>query len=104
MKKTSVIQSWLSGEVFRRDIVRKQYKLIGLIVVLVFIYIFAGYNSAKQQHRLSDARAELKDLRFRYLTLSTEQMRQTRQSQIAEQLREQGSRLRENTTPVTEIR
>lgn len=104
MKKTSVIQSWLNGEVFRQETVRKQYKLVALIVALVFFYILAGYHSDRQQRRLSDMKAEVRDLRFRQLTLSTELMRNTRQSQIAEQLREQGSRLTENTHPVTLIR
>lgn len=93
-------QRWLNGEIFRSSAVRKQYKLVLLIVGLVFIYILAGYHADKQQRRLTDTKREVRDLKFRYLTVSAEYMQFTRQSRIGNELKNRGSQLRENTKPV----
>lgn len=98
--KTDKWQQLLNGDIFRSSGVRKQYKLVLLIVGLVFIYIFAGYHADKQQRRLTDTKREVRDLKFQYLTVSAEYMQTTRQSAISKQLQERGSLLRENTKPV----
>ena len=97
------IQSWLNGDKLRSKKIREQYPLIGLIVGLVFLYILTGYQSAKQQHRLTDTKLEMLDAKFRYMTISAQLTNTTRQSNIIEALREQGSSLQENTKPPTKI-
>ena len=103
MAATHDIQSWLNGDVLRRKAIREQYPLIGLIVVLVFVYIFMGYQAARQQHRLTDTKKEMLDAKFRYMTISAQLTNTTRQSQVAAALREQGSTLQENRIPPTKI-
>ena len=98
------IQSWLNGDRFRSQRFREQYPLIGLIVALVFIYILTGYQSVKQQHRLTDTKKEMLDAKFRYMTISAQLTDVTRQSQVASALREQGSTLEENRVPPTSLR
>ena len=88
MADTHVIQSWLNGDKLRSRQIREQYPLIGLIVVLVFIYILAGYQAAKQQHRLTDTKKEMLDAKFHYMTISAELTNSTRQSRVIEALRE----------------
>ena len=98
------IQSWLSGEQLRSEFFRKQYKLIILIAVLLFVYILAGYNSMKQQRHLSDLKREVKMAKFEYLTISAQLAEQTRQSKIYERLRGgEAERLEENRRPVIQI-
>ena len=97
------IQSWLNGDKLRSQKIREQYPLIGLIVALVFVYIFAGYQAAKQQHRLTDTKKEMLDAKFRYMTISAELTNTTRQSQVTDSLHVKGSMLQENTTPTTKI-
>ena len=97
------IQSWLNGDKLRSQKIREQYPLMGLIVALVFLYILAGYQAAKQQHRLTDTKKEMLDAKFRYMTISAQLTHTTRQSNIIEALREQGSSLQENTKPPTKI-
>ena len=103
MAATHDIQSWLNGDVLRSKAIREQYPLIGLIVVLVFVYIFMGYQAARQQHRLTDTKKEMLDAKFRYMTISAQLTNTTRQSQVAAALREQGSTLQENRIPTTKI-
>jgi cell division protein FtsL len=97
------IQSWLNGDKLRSQKIREQYPLIGLIVALVFVYIFAGYQAAKQQHRLTDTKKEMLDAKFRYMTISAELTNSTRQSTVVEVLKENGSELRENNVAPVKI-
>lgn len=100
---TNDVQRWLSGDIFRNERLQKQYRLILLIVGLVFIYILAGYHGARQQRRMSDLKQEVKDKRFEYLTISAQLTETTKQSAIIEELQHRGSRLKENTSPVIQI-
>ena len=98
------IQSWLNGDMLRSQKIREQYPLIGLIVGLVFLYILTGYQSAKQQHRLTDTKKEMLDAKFRYMTISAQLTNSTRQSQVIEVLKENGSELQENRVPPVKIK
>lgn len=104
MADTHNIQSWLNGDLLRSKSIREQYPLIGLIVGLVFLYILTGYHAVKQQHRLTDTKKEMLDAKFRYMTISAQLTNATRQSQIIEVLRENGSSLQENNIPPTKIK
>ncbi len=98
------IQSWLNGDMLRSQKIREQYPLIGLIVGLVFLYILTGYQSAKQQHRLTDTKKEMLDAKFRYMTISAQLTNSTRQSQVIEVLKVNGSELQENRVPPVKIK
>ncbi len=98
------IQSWLNGDMLRSQKIREQYPLIGLIVGLVFLYILTGYQSAKQQHRLTDTKKEMLDAKFRYMTISAQLTNSTRQSQVIEVLKVNGSELQENRIPPVKIK
>ena len=98
------IQSWLNGDKLRSQKIREQYTLIGLIVGLVFLYILTGYQSAKQQHRLTDTKKEMLDAKFRYMTISAQLTNSTRQSQVIEVLKVNGSELQENRVPPVKIK
>ena len=98
------IHSWLNGDKPRSQQIREQYPLIGLIVGLVFLYILTGYQSAKQQHRLTDTKKEMLDAKFRYMTISAQLTNSTRQSQVIEVLKENGSELQENRVPPVKVK
>ena len=97
------IQSWLNGDRLRSQKIKEQYPLIGLIVGLIFLYILTGYQSIKQQHRLTDTKKEMLDAKFRYMTVSAQLTNATRQSQVLEALRQKGSSLQENSVPPVKI-
>ena len=97
------IQAWLNGDRLRSKRFREQYPLLVLILCLLFIYILTGYQSVKQQHRLTDRKKEMMDAKFRYMTISAQLTNATRQSQVIETLRLNGSTLQENTKPPTKI-
>lgn len=103
MADTHDIQSWLNGDKLRSQKFRAQYPLIGLIVGLVFLYILVGYQAAEQQKRLTDTKKEMLDAKFRYMTISAQLTNTTRQSQVIQALKANGSTLQENTVPPTKV-
>lgn len=97
------IKEILSGNVLNSRWFRSQYKLILLISGLIFLYIYSGYQSQRQQRMLSDLQKELQDVEMVKLTVNAELMNKTRQSSIAKMLREKGSGVKESTTPAIRI-
>lgn len=97
------IKDILSGDVLSSTWFRGQYKLILLISGLIFLYIYSGYQSQRQQRMLSDLQKELQDVEMVKLTVNAELMNKTRQSSIAKMLREKGSDVKESNTPAIRI-
>jgi len=97
------IQDILNGNIFTKGWMKRQYKLFVLIFVLLIIYIFAGYQSQKQQARLADLSRDLQDARYEYLTINAELVEMSRQSVISKRLKEAGSNVKESTTPAIRI-
>ena len=103
MANEKKIQAWLNGDRLRSKGLRRQYPLIGLIAALIFIYILIGYQSVRQRHRLTDAKQEMLDAKFKYMTINAELTNATRQSNIIEALKKKGSTLKENIKPTIKI-
>lgn len=90
------IKDILSGDILAKQWFQQQYKLIFLICGLLFTYIYFGYQSERQQHKLNTLKKELQDAQFTQQTINAQVMTLTRQSSIAHMLEEQGSKLRES--------
>lgn len=97
------IKDILSGDVLSRGWFKQQYKVILLISGLIFLYIYSGYQSQRQQRILSDLQKELQDVQLTQLTLNTELMNKSRQSSVARMLKEKGSAIKETNKPATRI-
>ena len=93
----------LSGNVLSQDWFKSKYKLIVFISVLIFVYIYSGYQSQRQQRMLHDLQQELLDVQMTQLTVNSELMHKSRQSSVVILLEEKGSQLKENKTPVIRI-
>ena len=93
----------LSGNVLSHEWFKSQYKLIVMISVLIFLYIYSGYQSERQQRELSDLQKELQDVQMTQLTINSELMNKSRQSSISQMLQAKGSRVKEGKTPARRI-
>ncbi|MGM9674300.1 MAG: FtsL-like putative cell division protein [Bacteroidaceae bacterium] len=69
---------------------RRQLYVVLLIVVGIIIYITNRYQAQQQIIELEQLQNELKDMKFRVLTRSSELTLRTRQSQLEEQLKALG--------------
>ena len=97
------LQDVLNGNIFSSDWLKKQYKLLGLILVLVLLYVYSGYRAEQQHKYLGDLQDELQDAEYELLTLQGELTDMTRQSAVAEELENRGSRLQTNKIPAVRI-
>ena len=93
----------LSGDILTRDRFKRQYKVIGLISELIFVYIQCGYLAQRQQRHLSELQKELQDANFVLLSLNAEFMEKTRQSSISKMLESHESKVKPSNTPAIRI-
>ena len=101
--KNGSIREILNGDVLNYSWFRRQLKLIILVSVLIFVYIYAGYRAECQQSELAGLRKELQDAQFEQLTISAQLVERTRQSAIVSELKKRGSDVRESKMAVTRI-
>lgn len=99
----NTIREVFSGDVLRRGWFKRQYKLILLVCMLMFIYIYSGYQAQSQKKRLSDRQKELQDVHFEQLTINAQLAEQTRQSAISAKLKERGSNITASREPAIRI-
>ena len=97
------IKMILSGEILLSEWVRSQYRITILICGLFFVYIYFGYQSERQQHKMHQLKLELQDAQFTKQTLNAQVMTQTRQSSIAKRLEEKGSNIKESHVAAIKI-
>ena len=93
----------LSGDILTKSWFQRQYKVIGLISVLIFIYIHCGYLAQRQQCHLSQLQQDLQDAYYVQLSMQAEFMEKPRQSSISTMLSEQGSDIKPSNTPAIRI-
>jgi hypothetical protein len=74
-----------------------------MISVLIFLYIYSGYQSQRQQRELSDLQKELQDVQMTQMTINSELMNKSRQSSISLMLQAKGSKVKESKTPANRI-
>ena len=98
------MQDVLNGNIFTKQRVRRHYKLLLLIFVLLIVYIFEGYQSQRQQARIVELNRALQDAHYEYLTINAELTEMSRQSIVSKRLKDAGSNVKESTTPARSIK
>lgn len=97
------IKEIFSGDILIKEWLKRQYKIILLVCVLIFIYIHSGLKTEQQMLEINELRKELNDSQITLLSLNTELMDKTRIASIIQLLEEQGSELQPNQTPAIRI-
>lgn len=97
-------KSFIGGDILATEFVRRQAKLLGLVMLLVLFYIHNRYECQQQMIRLEDLKEELTDIKYDALTRSSELMERSRQSRIEEYISTRESDLQTATTPPYLIR
>jgi len=103
-KRLSLLQKILNGDIIRNERISRHYRLLALIGVYIFLSILMGFVAEWQYVRIGALKKELHDARNEELTISSELVNSTRQSAIAKQLKENGSKVKEANTPVIVIK
>ena len=87
------------GDIFATEFLKRQAKLLVLIVVLTILYISNRYSCQQELIRIDQLKTILTDTKYNALTRSSELMEKSRQSKIEEYISTQESDLQTATTP-----
>jgi hypothetical protein len=101
-KKTSYkvfLNELLDGSIMTKDVIRKNYRLALLMVVLIFLYINNHYAVILQLSEMDTLQKEVTEAKYEALTRSSDLMREKRQSNIVLKLQERGLTLKESEEP-----
>jgi|WetSurMetagenome_2_1015567.scaffolds.fasta_scaffold41696_2 hypothetical protein len=94
-----IVKSLLGGDFLITDTVRRQAKLLALVMFFVIFYINNRYIVQRQLIDIASKENTLTDIKYNALTCSSELMERSRQSRIEEYIATQSSKLRTPTNP-----
>lgn len=102
VKKTSYrafLNEIFDGSFMTKDALRRNLKLMLLIVACIFVYISNHYAVIMKLSEIDTLQKELTDIKYEALTVSSQLMRESRQSYIREMVKERGLELEDSTKP-----
>ena len=102
--RISVYRRIMNGDILRGKTARKYMGVAAIVILLLLVYIYAGFRTEQEYVQISRLQQELQDARNEELTISSQFSNSTRQSEVAKQLKEVGSALRESNTPIIVIK
>ena len=97
--RRAVWKEIVGGDILATDFIRRQTRLIVLVVVLVLFYIHNRYACQQQLIEIDRLKKELMDIRYDALTRGSELMERSRQSRIEEYITHRESDLQTATHP-----
>ena len=97
--KSSTVRDILNGNILTKKFFQKQYGLLIMIAVLMFLYVDNRYYCETQQAHEIDLKKEIQDVKYESLTISAELMEISRQSNVMKRVNESGLQLIESITP-----
>lgn len=101
--RSSSIKDILNGNILNKKFVRRQFKLLLLIAVLLIIYIDNRYNCEKHIAQEVKLKQELQDIKFESLTISAELTELSRRTYVLNYIQSRNLDLRESTVAPTVI-
>ncbi|MCP9610751.1 FtsL-like putative cell division protein [Coprobacter tertius] len=93
------IKSLFQGRFISNDFLIRQWKNILLIVFLILVYISNRYTCQQKIAEIGSLQKQLTDIRYEALTLSSELMGSSRQSQVKKLIETKGIPLEEAKQP-----
>ena len=95
------IRNVLGGDFIKKERTLRQIPFLLLLAFLALIYIGNSYFAEKNIRKIEKMQRELKELRYEYISVKSEMMHASRQSEIAKQLSSKG--IKESTVPPGKI-
>ena len=83
---------FLSFGFLNSDLILGNLKMVGFLAGLAVLYIANSHYAERNVRRIQVLQKEIHELRWRYTSIQAEIMYNSRQSALAQQLREQGLR------------
>ena len=93
----------LSGEVFGSEALINNLPYLVFLVFLGLIYIGIGYSAEDSVRQINRDKSELKEMRSEYITIKSDLMYTTKQSELIQVLHQKGLNLQESFEPPKKI-
>jgi len=93
----------MSGEVLGSEALIQHLPYLGFLVFLSLIYIGIGYSAEDSVRQINRDKSELKEMRSEYITIKSDLMYTTKQSELIKVLRDKGLELEESFQPPKKI-
>jgi hypothetical protein len=102
-KVGKAVKEVLSGEVFGSEKLLKHLPYGAFLVGLGLVYIAIGYAAEDMVRQINRDKAELKEMRSEYITIKSDLMYATKQSELVKLLEAKGFELEESLQPPKKI-
>ena len=83
----------LGGDILNAQFVRRQLWLIVIVVVFVIIYVASRYQCQQDMIKIANMELELKDAKYRALSISSKLTERSRESHVQKLLKENNDSL-----------
>ena len=93
-KKIKSIKDYLAFGTMSADLVLKNLFFVCFLGFLVTVYIANAHYAEKQVIEIQQLQKEVKELRWRYMSIKSTMMYNTKQSQVAKGVSEDGLKIR----------
>lgn len=87
------LKTILGGDILNADLFRRQLWLIVIIVVFVIIYVASRYQCQQDIIKIANMELELKDAKYRALSISSKLTERCRESHVLQLLKENNDSL-----------
>lgn len=102
-KVGKALKEVLSGEVFGSDKLIKHLPYGAFLVLVGLVYIAIGYAAEDMVRQINRHKSELKEMRSEYITIKSDLMYATKQSELVKILQQKGFKLEESLEPPKKI-
>ena len=87
------LKTILGGDILNAELFRRQFWLIVIIVVFVIIYVASRYQCQQDIIKIANMETELKDAKYRALSISSKLTERCRESHVLQLLKENNDSL-----------
>jgi hypothetical protein len=98
-KMGEIFRDILNGNILTNEFFQKQYGLIIMLAVLMFMYVGNRYSCEAQLAKQIELKKDIQDIKYESLTISADLMELSRRSKVLKMINERGINLAEMKTP-----
>lgn len=99
VKKKISVRDVVFGRIISHDLLVRHWKKIAVGLLLIMVYISNRYTCQQRLAEINSLERQLTDLRYESMTISSELMGSSRQSQVKELVESKGIDLEESKQP-----
>jgi len=99
----TILRGMIDGSLLTRKKVLKQLPFLFYLVFLSLIYISNRYHAETLRNRIDNLREVTNELRSQAIFVSSELMKLSRQTEVAEEVEKKGLQLKESVEPPKKI-